>query len=25
MPKIHFELDRGPEKAAGVEKLLLGG
>lgn len=23
MPKIRFELDRGPEKAAGVEKILL--
>ncbi len=23
MPQIRFEIDRGPEKAAGVEKLLL--
>ncbi len=23
MPRIRFELDRGPEKAAGVEKILL--
>ena len=23
MPQIHFELDRGPEHAAGVEKALL--
>jgi ribosome-binding factor A len=23
MPQIRFEIDRGPEKAAGVEKILL--
>ncbi|MBI4085344.1 MAG: ribosome-binding factor A [Candidatus Liptonbacteria bacterium] len=23
MPKIQFEIDRGPEHAAGVEKILL--
>ena len=23
MPQIHFSLDRGPEHAAGVEKVLL--
>ncbi len=23
MPRIRFELDHGPEKAAGVEKILL--
>lgn len=25
MPRIAFALDRGPERAAGVEKVLLGG
>lgn len=24
MPRIRFEIDRGPENAAAVEKLLLG-
>ncbi len=24
MPRIDFELDRGPEKAADIEKILLG-
>ncbi len=24
MPRINFEIDRGPEKAADIEKILLG-